>query len=309
MPKSRKVKITTEALNSYGTWLLTSGGNLESFKANPVLLYMHERGRVIGSIANLSIQDNAVVGELVFDEVGELSKEVAAKWDKGSLNAVSAGIRVVEWSEDPAYLKQGQTSPTIVKWTLREVSVVDIPANPEAIRLYDEDGNQLNLSDSGSARLPKLNIKTNTKMELKQLALLLGLSEDATMEQIQAKIKELMDRDSEMKALREQNEKISLAAINAAVDSAISEKRLTADKRDQFVQLGQQVGLETLNATLSAMQPAAKASSFIEGGSAPAGEYQKLSDVPSDKIMELREKEPAKYAKLYKAEYGIDCEF
>jgi len=43
-----------------------------------------------------------------------------------------------------------------------------------------------------------------------------------------------------------------------------------------------------------------------EGGSAT--EYKKLSDVPGDKIIELRTKEPAVYRKLYKAEYGVECE-
>jgi hypothetical protein len=33
-----------------------------------------------------------------------------------------------------------------------------------------------------------------------------------------------------------------------------------------------------------------------------------LSDVPGDELAKLREQNPAQYKKLYKAEYGIECE-
>ena len=37
-------------------------------------------------------------------------------------------------------------------------------------------------------------------------------------------------------------------------------------------------------------------------------EYKKLSDVPSDQLADLKENEPETYRKLFKAEYGIECE-
>ena len=35
--------------------------------------------------------------------------------------------------------------------------------------------------------------------------------------------------------------------------------------------------------------------------------YSKLSEVPSERLMEIRQKQPDEYKRLYKAEYGIDC--
>lgn len=36
--------------------------------------------------------------------------------------------------------------------------------------------------------------------------------------------------------------------------------------------------------------------------------YKKLSEVPGDKLLELREQQPDEYKRLYKAEYGMECE-
>ena len=48
---------------------------------------------------------------------------------------VSAGIDILELSEDPKHLVQGQTSPTISKSKRFEVSLVVIGANDDAIVL------------------------------------------------------------------------------------------------------------------------------------------------------------------------------
>ena len=306
----KRVRISNEVLNSYGTRLITAGGDLESYKNNPILLYMHERGSVIGIVENIEVQGDEILGDLSFDEASELSNTVAKQWEKGSLRMVSAGVQIIEMSDDPKLLVQGQTSPTITKWKLREVSVVDIGANPDAIRLYDQEGQLLTLASDGNNPLPRINNSNSNKqrMDQKELALALGLAEDATMEQIQAKIAELKASEDDLKALKAQNEQITLAAITTAVETAIGEKRLAADKKDQFIQLGQKVGLDDLKLTLAAMQPAVKVSAFVDGGAGADKPYQKLSDVPADKLVELRENDIEQYKKLYAAEYGIECE-
>lgn len=305
----KRVRISNEVLNSYGTRVITAGGDLEMFRNNPVLLYMHERGNVIGIVENLSVENDELLGDLVFDEASEISQRVAKQWEKGSLRMVSAGIQIIEMSDDESLLVQGQTSPTITKWRLREVSVVDIGANPDAIRLYDKEGELLTCAENGSNPLPKISNKQKQKsMDQKQLALQLGLAEDATEQQIQAKIAEFKASDERAQALKQQNDQIVLAAITTAVETAINEKRLVADKKQQFIELGQKVGLDDLKSILNAMQPAVKVSQFVDNGAQGADAYKKLSEVPADKVMELREKNPEQYKALYKAEYGVECE-
>ena len=73
---------------------------------------------------------------------------------------LSAGLDIMEWSEDPTLLVAGQTRPTVTKSKLIEVSVVDIGANDDALQvgLYHE-GKLLTLAaGEESDHLPLLNL-------------------------------------------------------------------------------------------------------------------------------------------------------
>ena len=164
---SKRVRITNDSLNSYGTRVLTSGMDIEQYRRNPVLLYMHERGNVIGFVKDIQVENNEVTGELVFDEVTELSKRCKRQFEFGSLKMVSAGLDIIEMSEDSRYLVVGQTSPTIVKSKLFEVSVVDIGANDDALVLK-KDGKQITLGRDGECALPLLNTNPIKQEQMEQ---------------------------------------------------------------------------------------------------------------------------------------------
>ena len=152
MSKTKRVRISNESLNSYGTRVLTAGMNVEQYNRNPVLLYMHERGQVIGLVKDLKVEGEEVTGELVFDEATELSRRCKKQWEFGSLKMVSVGIDILELSESPEHLVQGQSSPTITKSKLFEVSLVDIGANDDAIVLQ-KDGQRIELGKDGGTVL------------------------------------------------------------------------------------------------------------------------------------------------------------
>ena len=310
---SKRVRISNDSLNSYGTRVLTSGMNVEQYCRNPVLLYQHERGQVIGYVKDLKVENDEVTGELMFDCASELSKRCKKQYEFGSLRMVSVGIDILEYSEAPEHLVQGQTSPTITKSKLFEVSLVDIGANDDAIVLQ-KDGKRITLGKDGECPLPLLNnnnFQNPEQMDQKKLALSLGLPETADEAAINAAIEELKTAKAENADLKKNNDALTLERITNAVDSAIKEKRLAADKKVQFVELGKKVGLDELQNILAAMTPQVKLSQTIghQGGvpTAPAT-YSKLSEVPADKILELREKNVAEYKRLYKAEYGIECD-
>ena len=154
-----RVRLSNHSLNSYGFWVLTSGISLERYNQNPVLLYMHQRGEVIGTVEDIKVEGEELTGELKFDEASELSKRAKKQFECGSLRMVSIGFTIVETSEDDTMLVQGQTRPTVTKCELFEVSAVDIGANPDAVRLYGRDGQLITLSDGGESPLPLLNNK------------------------------------------------------------------------------------------------------------------------------------------------------
>ena len=314
MSKTKRVRISNESLNSYGTRVLTAGMNVEQYNRNPVLLYMHERGLVIGYVKDLKVEGDEVTGELVFDEATELSRRCKKQWEFGSLKMVSAGIDILELSEDPKHLVQGQTSPTISKSKLFEVSLVDIGANDDAIVLQ-KDGKRIELGKDAARELPLLHSNNNKnqkkKMDQEKLALQLGLPKDADEATINAKLAKLQAEGAEAETLRQERDTLRAARIETLVNAAIAEKKIGEDKKQQFLDLGKKIGADELKQTFDAMSPQVKLSNIVNGGGAPAGghaEYKKLSDVPSDELSKMREQNPAQYKKLYKAEYGIECE-
>lgn len=309
----KRVRISNDRLNSYGFRVLTEGMDVEQFRRNPVLLYMHERGNVIGVIEDLKVEGGDVTGELKFDEATELSLRCKKQWEFGSLKMVSVGLAIIETSEEPEFLVEGQTRPTVTKSKLLEVSLVDIGANDDAIRLQ-KDGKWIELKDGGTQELPlinkiSINNQNEKEMDLKKLALELGLQETATESEVTAKLAELKSQCSEVVALRAECDTLKTARIESLVNGAIDAKKIGADKKQQFVELGKKIGAEELEKTFGAMQASVKLSQMIGGGTAGhGGEYTKLSDVPESEVMKMRENNVELYKKLYKAEYGFECE-
>lgn len=310
---SKRVRITNDSLNSYGSRVLTSGVNTEQYQRNPVLLYNHQRGDVIGIVKDIRVENNEITGELVFDEATELSVRCKKQFEFGSLRMVSMGISILELSEDKQHLVEGQTRPTVTRSKLFEVSLVDVGSNDDAIVLY-KDEERITLGKDGECALPLLNNQqpNQQKMEHKQLALLLGLPETADEAAIRTAIGELNAAKAENATLKAANETLALAQVTSLVDKAIAEKRIGADRKDQFLSLGKEIGAEKLQQTFEAMSPQVKLSTVIgHHGGAPTGEvatFKKLSDVPAEKLEELRENSPEEYKKLFKAEYGFECE-
>lgn len=321
----KRVRITNSSVNSYGTRVLTNGLDISQYERNPVLLYMHERGTVIGYMKDLRLEGDELTGEPVFDEASELSQRCKKQWDFGSLRMVSIGIDIIETSESPEHILQGQSRPTITKSKLDEVSVVDIGANDDAIVLK-KDGRRLineNINEVLHLMKPNNNQQKSKEMKLNEIALLLGLPETADETKVKEAISSMMELRSALEAstkevetlsaqiatLKEEKEAMELAGITGAVDKAIAERRIEASKKEQFVELGKKVGVEELENVFAAMTVKEKASAVLRGGRAVTegnSEWKTLRDVPADKIAELRANDREEYARLYKATYGME---
>lgn len=325
---AKEVIISTSGLNCYGGRVLTSGIDLTQFQKNPLLLWMHRRSfdrdaMPIGRIDNLRTDGDRLIGTPVFDQNDEFAKKIESKWENGFLRMASAGIEIIETSDAPEHLLQGQTRRTITRCRLEEVSIVDMGGNDEALQLYDRSGKVLKLAagedndalpllapekkddPSGTAPDGEDNNQTNksTQSMNKEILQLLGLSETATEQEAVGALRLLKEKADKVETLQ-------LASITAVVDGAIAEKRITADKKEHFVNIGKAAGIDSLRTTLSLMQPVRKPTEVIRQTDAPRDDepktYAKLSDVPADQLEKLREERPQDYERLYKAEYGHD---
>ena len=327
----KRIRISSESLNCYGTWVRTGGVDLEQYQRNPVLLWMHWRGMVVGCIKDLRMEGTDITGEPWFDEVREESRLCKRQWEKGTLRMCSPNFEILETSEEPGLLKPGQTRPTITRSKLVEVSMVDIGGNDDNTVILSYRGGELKLAageDSEALPLlpgtrpetdggklpPRDNLQNdNEKMNehLKTIALKLGLAETATEADILERIGVLQGHETANKELRKQLDEIKLAGIARMVDDAVTAGKFTADKKEHFINLGKAVGAESLKLTLDSMATAAKPMQLLNQGSAPgnapSGKWTKLSEVPAEQLKLMRANDPDRYRALYKAEYGIDC--
>lgn len=104
----------------------------------------------------------------VFDKIDQLSKDIAAKYEAGTYNAASVGIRIIATSANKDLLVPGQTRETVTESELMEASIVDIPANSNAVRLYDRSTSVLLAAGMDTNSVPALSTTSfKNKMTLK----------------------------------------------------------------------------------------------------------------------------------------------
>lgn len=301
-----KVVISTPSLNSYGTRVLTSGIDIEQYKKNPILLYMHRRGEredaPIGRVEDVHIEGEKLVGSLVFDEKDDFARKVAQKWADGFLRMVSAGLTIIELSDDPAVLLPGQRRMTITKSKLDEVSVVDIGANDDALALYNAEGGRITLAQGDDLSLPLLQTTPtpNTSQSMNEkIVLALGLSKEATEEQVLGAI-------AQMKEKSEASDKLTLSLVTARVDEAIRQGRISAEARETYLQIGLTLGCDQLSIALSAHTAPQRPSTLVAEKNTAPTTYIRLSDIPIGQLEQYKQEHPEDYARLYRELYGCD---
>lgn len=99
-----------------------------------VVLYNHDRDKVIGKVLSALIENGRGSAEIEFDK-DDASEIVFQKVAGGTLKGVSVGYMVDVWEEVAANKKSGDgrfTGPCSIatKWTPYEISIVSVPADP-----------------------------------------------------------------------------------------------------------------------------------------------------------------------------------
>ena len=227
---SKRIILSDSSLNRYGYRVLTEGIDYAAFEKNPILLYMHFRDegspfwgtyKAIGHWKDIRVEDGVLSAEPVFDQVDELSQTIAAKFEAGTFNAASVGIRILATSGEKEFLVPGQTRETVTKCELMEASIVDIPANANAVRLYDRDTSACLAVGMENAAVPLLHqnpTAMNLKAKWKTVLAFLGIGEDKA-EATQLSEEQMESLNAEMERLQTENAR--LAAEKAEADQQL----------------------------------------------------------------------------------------
>lgn len=307
--------ISDESVNSYGYIVKTDGIDTTAFERNPVMLYMHERKTVVGRWENIRKEGNKLLADAVFDESTELGKTVKAQVENGFLRSASIGVDIIEDTVINGI-------KTVIKCSLFEVSIVDIPANQNALKLYRK-GNR-----------KRLTLETPQKVEdlRTEIITLLGLSDDVSDEDIIAEIQTLlnvpdeasMEVENAVKAgfveSKDKSNFLTMARISpqtfhsfisgekekrkravlAAVDTAFFDRRIGYAQKEIFTHVGNEMGIETLSLLLGSMPKVRKISEILSKDR----KGWTLTDYRKYAPDELR-KNPRLYAELIDKENSI----
>lgn len=315
--------LSDESVNSYGFVVLTEGIDTSAFERNPVMLYMHNRdGNVIGRWENIRKDGKRLLGDAVFDDSTELAATVKKQVEKGFLRSVSIGIEQIATEE----LNGVQT---VTKCRLIEVSIVDIPSNENAVKLFRRTGGYVyNLKEQETDPAPE-DLKT-------ALIALLGLEESADDKDIIEAVKAALDgKETPEEAVDEAimrgyidgtqrgtfvalargnrsafrdfingQKKAQVPEITRLINEAVSKRKLLGCETAIFERLGTKIGAKALGELLFILRPMPKPMELIKGGAAYSDRSQwTLDDYRKFAPQEL-ERDPELYARLVRAEKG-----
>jgi HK97 family phage prohead protease len=148
-----RVVASDESVDRYGDIIRAKGWDLKHFKNNPVLLFSHDsRSPPIGQVSKVKVEGTQLVATAKFLPEGtyDFADTIWRIVKAGALRAVSVGFLP---TAEPVVIRDAHndhiTGFEFVGQELLELSVVPVPANPQALSLAKSFG----LSEETTYRL------------------------------------------------------------------------------------------------------------------------------------------------------------
>jgi len=229
-------------ITAHGFVVLNSGGKFDRFRENPVMLDSHDETEVIGRWLNLTIAGSKLQAETEFDVDDPEALKISGKVDRGFIKGASMGIIIndAEMRNMPVLGYQ----IVVTDWELLEASTVGVPSNKAALRLYAKDGKKVLAADEIKLSIDSI---INQKQIMEKITLsveaakVLGLGKEPEITDLNAAIMELSANLSAAKTAKEKAEgdlaAHQLKQATDLVDLAVTQGKITADKKESYVKL------------------------------------------------------------------------
>jgi hypothetical protein len=334
MPLSdKRFVLVSNQVNNYGYRVDTAGMDITQYEKNPILLFMHNRAfgsskdqiLALGHMQELVREANGdITGRPYFSDNDEFAMQVYHKVTDGTYRMCSVGFEAIETSDDISQLMPGQRYATVTKSKLKEVSIVDIGADDNALCLY-ANGSLLRLDDSKKTSniIPLINNNKNRTMtqNITPMLLLVGLPAEGTMEQLVQKVTELKQASEKASSdLVKANEQIvalndTIGALEQAAKEneldgllqlAIDARKITKEQQPIYKKMGQ-ASIDTLRSLFETMPTMPSLQSQLSAGSAAGDPLLKLTYEEahkSGKLMAIKTNHPEYYKQIFKDKYG-----
>jgi hypothetical protein len=327
--------ITDSSLNVYGFRLLSSGFLVDEFKKNPIGFYLHadadltdcDRGQgVLVRWEDFRQNEDAWFAKPVINLEHPRGERTVEEIENGFLNGASVGkIVALEFSEDASQMLAGQQGPTVTKWYCKELSLVDIPGNSNALTqlsLVDSNGNAINLADFKTQKsmkqifltpeqIKQMNLADNADSAVFATAFNDLVAKAARVDTIQTELTQaLADKQTAEDGLTSLKKAVNDQKVKDLLDKAQAEKKITVAQRSimetQFA--GKPDDLKNLLDATPAYQPVTE--QITKEQEKLADKFRNLSYEQLDKaglLPELKAKDlelfKTKFKECYKTEY------
>lgn len=268
MKKSTKTfKCSDPSQNVYGMTVNTEGIRIEDFLNNPVCLLNHNYDKVMGAWADVTKIGNTLSGVPMFDTEDDEANKYYGQVERDVIKGASIGIIPITVEGN-----------NILESELLEISITPVPANRNALVLYNAKGVRLNAKEAKSYLLSvdKNNLEfNNATMNAKLLAALVTLCANAQLTvQLSAaptddelataitgvgnKLTALQLSNTQLKTANDGYAAKEIAAKEFektnVINLAVTEKRITEAQRETFSKL-YDADAELCKSTLAALNP------------------------------------------------------
>lgn len=302
-------------VNQFGFRVSNAGLDLDRFRANPLILDNHSNSNlsVIGRWENIQIEGNLLTAEAVFDDGDTYAKEIGRKVSEGFIKGSSLGLNPYSMSN---FVIAPDDTYDLVKSEVLEASIVPIPNNANAIKLYaaTEDSMQELQEQEVSeillmaSDISKFNINNSMKKITLNLSAIVALGLPTTalehdenlvnekiinlkseLDTANTKIQGFEDLDKEKKA------KLSADTVKADIAAG----KIDATKEADFIKLHAEFP-DLYKSTITAMPT--KTNLGAQVNTVPAGEVKTMDDFEKLKLnaqLEFKNSNPDGYKALF----------
>ncbi len=142
--------------NVYGFSVDTAGIKLDSFLKNPVCLLNHNYDKVMGSWEDVLLIDQTLQGVPVFDTEDEEANKYYGQVERDVIKGASIGIIPLAMDQD-----------VITSCELLEISITPVPANRNALVIYNTEGIALSATEAQTYLLSISNNQADPVEEFK----------------------------------------------------------------------------------------------------------------------------------------------
>lgn len=195
------------------------------------------------------------------------------------------------------------TAKEAVEWGFVTKVKDSVPIDPDTAQAIQKAGSPIAIATTDITH------PNNYEMELKALAKSLGLPEDATQEQVNAKLADNARKAQEfdtLKAETQRKEKEQRAAsIKAMLDKAEQDKKIKATDRHKWLEQlekdfeGTKALLETVSPVVKALSDDIKKSPDGKSATYQGKTFEQLQEEDPDLLAELQENNPEGYDALF----------